>query len=221
VSEFPSERDVPDAVRAQILATEHWSLLATRSQSWNESFSRSTWFLTVVSGGVVALALVAQATSFGRGFQVFALLLMPVLVVIGLMTLVRLMQLNYEDVGLVAAMNRLRHGYLDIAPDLEQYFSTGRHDDMAGILHTYGRARRAPFSQYATSIPVLVGVIDSVLVGALAGLICDVASAPIAVSIVGAVVAAVVMFVVLLVTIVRNVEHIWTSRARFPSNGAA
>lgn len=206
-----------DAVRTQILATEHWSLLATRSQSWSESFSRSTWFLTVVSGGMVALALVAQATSFGRGFRVFALLLMPVLIVLGLMTLVRLMQLNYEDVGLVAAMNRLRHGYLDIAPDLEQYFATGHHDDMAGILQTYGRAGRAPFSQYATSIPVLVGVIDAVLVGALAGLICDVASAPIGVSIVVAVVAAVATFVVLLVIIVRNVEHIWTGRALFPS----
>lgn len=59
------DKEVPDAVRAQILATEHWSLLATRSLVWSESFSRSSWFLTVVSGGVVALALVAQATDFG------------------------------------------------------------------------------------------------------------------------------------------------------------
>lgn len=58
----------PTSVRLQILATEHWSLLATRSLTWTESFSRAQMFLSVLSGAVVALALVAQATSFGDGF---------------------------------------------------------------------------------------------------------------------------------------------------------
>jgi hypothetical protein len=41
---------VTDAVRAQILATEHWSLLATRSMTWNEIFSRASMFVTVLPG---------------------------------------------------------------------------------------------------------------------------------------------------------------------------
>ena len=49
-----------------LLTTEHWSLLATRNLSWNESFARAGMFLTVLTGAVVALALVAQATAFGR-----------------------------------------------------------------------------------------------------------------------------------------------------------
>jgi hypothetical protein len=210
-------REVPDAVRAQILATEHWSLLATRTLAWNESFSRSSWFLTVVSAGVVALALVAQATDFGRVFQVCALLLMPVLVAIGLMTFVRLMHVNYEDVGLIVAMNRLRRGYIDIAPELERYFVTGHHDDVAGILRTYGRARRAPVSQYASSTPMLVGVIDAVLVGALAGLACDALGAPPSAAIVVAVVAAVTALTALLMVMVRNTEDAWSDRPLFPS----
>ncbi len=64
---------VTDAVRAQILATEHWSLLATRSMTWNEVFSRASMFVTVLSAATVALALVAQATAFGPGFRLFAL----------------------------------------------------------------------------------------------------------------------------------------------------
>ena len=40
---------VTDAVRTQILATEHWSLLATRSMTWNEVFSRASMFITVLS----------------------------------------------------------------------------------------------------------------------------------------------------------------------------
>ncbi len=33
------------SVRLQILSTEHWSLLASRSLAWNEVFSRTTMFL--------------------------------------------------------------------------------------------------------------------------------------------------------------------------------
>jgi hypothetical protein len=58
---------VTDAVRTQILATEHWSLLATRSMTWNEVFSRASMSVTVLSAAVVALALVAQAAAFGPG----------------------------------------------------------------------------------------------------------------------------------------------------------
>jgi hypothetical protein len=54
-----------DALRLQVLATEHWSLLATRTMLWNESFSRTGMFLTVVSASVVGLALVGQAEDFG------------------------------------------------------------------------------------------------------------------------------------------------------------
>jgi hypothetical protein len=48
-------------MRLQILSTEHWSLLASRSLAWNESFSRGGMFLATLSGAIVALALVAQA----------------------------------------------------------------------------------------------------------------------------------------------------------------
>lgn len=72
VNLLPSDRsEVTDAVRAQILATEHWSLLATRTITWNEIFSRATMYITVLSAAVVALALVAQVTNFGSGFSLF------------------------------------------------------------------------------------------------------------------------------------------------------
>jgi len=52
--------DVPEAVRVQILATEHWSLLATRNVTYGAIFSRTSIFLTVVSAAIVALDLVAH-----------------------------------------------------------------------------------------------------------------------------------------------------------------
>jgi hypothetical protein len=60
---FSPSHDAPDAVRVQILATEHWSLLAARNITYGAIFSRASIFLTVVSAAVVALGLVAQASS--------------------------------------------------------------------------------------------------------------------------------------------------------------
>jgi hypothetical protein len=134
--------DHPDAaaraLRVQMLATEHWSLLATRSLSWNESFARAGMFLTLLSGATVALALVAQATSFGEGFALFALLILPVVLFVGLTTYVRLLEINNEDYVWVRGMNRLRGAYLEIDPGLERYFVTGTTEDAVGIFRTFG-----------------------------------------------------------------------------------
>jgi len=126
------------ALRVQILATEHWSLLATRSLSWNESFARASMFLTLLSGATVALALVAQATAFGEGFAVFALLILPVVLFIGLATFVRLLEINNEDYVWVRGMNRLRGAYLEIDPALASYFVTGTTEEAEAIFQTFG-----------------------------------------------------------------------------------
>src|SRR3954447_19754501 len=91
----PNPLDDPRAM--QILSTEHWSLLATRSLSWNESFSRAGLFLSTVSATAVALALVGQATSFGGQFVAFALVMLPVALFVGLATFTRLDEVNAED----------------------------------------------------------------------------------------------------------------------------
>jgi hypothetical protein len=104
---------------AQILATEHWSLLATRSLIWNEAMSRATVFLTVLSASIIALALLADATGFGPQTTTLALVLLPVVLLLGVATYARLVQINPEEFQLVLAMNRLRRAYLTIAPQLE------------------------------------------------------------------------------------------------------
>jgi hypothetical protein len=172
-----------DAVRVQILATEHWSLLATRSMLWGEAFSRATMFLTALSAGVVALALIAQAAGEEETFTLFVMLLLPVMLVVGLATYLRINKINEEDERLVAGMNRLRRGYLDIAPDLERYFMTDFHDDRPGVAVTIGVGIEAdPFRRFVMhvigSTPGLVGLIEAVVAGALVGLVAVVLGLP-------------------------------------------
>ena len=93
----------------QILTTEHWSLLASRSMGYTEAMSRASIFVAALTGSVVALALVAQATDFGGEFVAFALVLLPVVFFLGVVTIARLSQINWEDGVWVQGLNRLRH----------------------------------------------------------------------------------------------------------------
>jgi hypothetical protein len=154
----------------QILTTEHWSLLASRSLGYTEAMSRAAVFVAALSGAVVALALVAQATDFGDGFVAFALVLLPVVYFLGLATVVRLAQINFEDARWVQGMNRIRHAYLELAPGLEPYFVTSWYDDRAGLLQSaVTRARPLAVPQQFVSSPGVVATLDSVVAGAAAG----------------------------------------------------
>jgi hypothetical protein len=164
----PEHTAAPAALRAQILATEHWSLLASRSMTWSEIFSRTGIFLTVLSAIVVALSLVAQGTGLGQTFRVFALLVLPIGLLIGLGTYIRLVEADIEDVWLVAGMNRIRQAYIQLAPDLDPYFVTSHHDDEAGILQTYSFRRQLGLLHLLSGSPVIVGIIDALLCGVVA-----------------------------------------------------
>jgi F0F1-type ATP synthase assembly protein I len=106
-------------------------------------------------------------------------------------------------------MNRLRRGYLDLAPELEQYFVTGHREDVAGLMRTYGTRRtRIPATQYLSSIALLVSVIVALLVGALAGMVADAFELALgAAMVIG--LATLTALAALVLTVVRQVNHTW------------
>jgi hypothetical protein len=158
---------------AQFLATEHWSLLATRSMSWNESFARSSMFLTSLSTATVALALVGSATEFGPEFVTFALVVLSITLFLGVATFVRLSQVNNEDLYWVAGMNRLRGIYARLEPGIEAEFVAGTTLDAPGFALTYGAMNVTGGSSLHLFVttPGVIGIICSVLAGAIAGLV--------------------------------------------------
>jgi uncharacterized membrane protein YeaQ/YmgE (transglycosylase-associated protein family) len=163
---------ISPALRLQILSTEHWSLLASRSLAWNEVFSRVGMFLSALSGAIVALALVGQGTGFGQSFALFAIVILPVVLVLGVTTVVRLSASLYHDAQCVIGMNRIRGAYLELAPDLARYFVMSPHDDARGVGITMAFPPGAiQIVHILAATPTIVGVINSVIVGALVGLI--------------------------------------------------
>lgn len=164
--------EVPQALRLQILATEHWSLLATRSMAWSEMFARAGMFLSTLSGAIVALALVGQGSGFGGTFALFGIVILPVVLFIGVTTFFRMGATNRNDAWCVIGMNRIRAAYFEMAPDLERFFVTSGHDDVRGVGITMGVDPSLPMGvHFLAATPVIVIVINAVLAGAIVGLI--------------------------------------------------
>jgi hypothetical protein len=133
----PERTDTPAALQAQILATEHWSLLASRTTTQNEVLTRISMFLTFVSATLVSLALVGQATGFGAGFPLFVIAVLAVALAVGMLTQIRVFNVATEDLMYVLAMNRLRAAYAELAPGVEKWFMSSHHDDQSGSERTY------------------------------------------------------------------------------------
>ena len=172
---LPAGKDPAASTKLQILATEHWSLLATLSLSYNESLSRVTIFLAILSGAMIALALVAQVSRFGPAFISIAIPLLAVVAFTGVSTIARLMRLNRQDFRWVIGMNRLRHAYLELHPELEPYFITGRYDDVPGALQTLGVDLTAggqvgSMRHVLQTLPGMLSVIVASVVGAIGAL---------------------------------------------------
>lgn len=180
-SETPPPRRDSEAL--QILATEHWSLLATRALTYQESLGRVNMFLTILSGAVIALALVAQADHFGTVFVSIAIFMLSIVFFVGLLTVQRLLMLNRDDYMWVVAMNRIRNAYLALHPELEPHFSTSPHDDLTGVLQTlgvepFGASRIGSLFHSLVTLPGMLGLIVASVGGAIGGLIAAGFGAP-------------------------------------------
>jgi len=185
----------PTDVRAQLLATEHWSLLASRSSTQSEVLSRIQMFLTFVSAGLVSLALVGQATDFSGTFSIFAIALLAVMLLVGVLTQVRVLNAGVDDAMYLLAMNRLRAAYVELEPTIAPYLLASTHDDMAGLSRSYYfLGRRSDLSQLAGSSMIFSIVVNSVVFGLLAAALANLGSGSSAV-LVGVGAAAAVAFI--------------------------
>lgn len=160
-----------DSLRAQLLATEHWSILASRSSTQSEVLSRIGMFLTLVSAGLVSLALVGQATRFADPFPAFAIAVLLIVNLVGVLTQVRFINVSMEDLMYVMAMNRLRAAYAELDPGVVPALMASRFDDFAGIQQTYYfLSPKRGASQVAGSSMIFIVAVNSALLGLLAAI---------------------------------------------------
>ncbi len=202
--------ELSPSVRAQILATEHWSLLASRSTTQGEVLTRISMFLTFTSASLLSVALVGNATQFSDAFRAFALTILCIDLVVGLLTHIRVMSVGMEDLMYVLAMNRLRAAYLDLDPGVRPYLMAGHHDDEPGAKRTYYfLGGRTDFSQVAGSSMVFMGFVNSALLALLLGSAMLTVGLPAIAAVPLAVVAALAFFGTSLVRGHRRYLDVW------------
>jgi hypothetical protein len=166
-------------MRAQILATEHWSLLATRSMTWSEVMSRIVIHLTVLSASLVVLALIAQANGFGLAFWVLSISLAGAALLLGTLTGLRVHNASADDMAMLLGMNRLRSAYVELDPAIERYLVTSRYDDSAGLKASYLMGnRRSTLSHVVASTGMFINVVNGLVAGTLGALVAASADAP-------------------------------------------
>jgi hypothetical protein len=218
---MPSEAvTVSPSVRAQVLATEHWSLLATRGTTQSELLSRITTFLMLVSSSIVGLALIGQFTRFDGRFITFALILLGALTVIGTLTQQRVGNASIEDLAHVIGMNRLRAGYAELDPGVERYFVTSAHDDDQGLWQTYNPlVGPHQMSNVLASSGTFITVVTSGIAGAFVALIAVALGAPGPVVVVVGVTAGLAFLVASLFLGLRSFRGVTGRTVMFPSSG--
>lgn len=158
-----TENSSPSPLMLQALTTEHFTLQGARSVIISEVNSRATIYLSAVSSTVVALAFVTTLSQSQELVRAFALVLLPVLCFMGIVTKSRLEQLSFADFQYQRAINRIRHAYVDVAPEAARYLMLSIHDDVRGVAQTamYQEGRRMGVLTAAQ----MISVINSVIIG--------------------------------------------------------
>lgn len=217
--------DLTDQRVIQMLATEHWSQLSSRSLAYNEAFVRGGMFLTFLSMSFVALALLSSGMNFNTDFLIVAAVVLLFDVIIGLTTFLRISGANADDLVAVRGMARIRHAYLEVAPVLDRYFIAPSHDDIDSLLTVYGDigAGRVRELVYGLSTSGgMIGLITSMVAGVLGSVVALLAGVGGGVTILIGVATAAVFFGLLVWTAFTGVA---ANQARltpiFPAPGAA
>ena len=161
----PRSTDEADLHSAAVtfVTTEHFVLQGARAATIAESTGRANMFLAAVSGGLVALGLVATASSLGTAFYGFGLVLLPTLAFVGFVTFERTLHCSIEETEYARRIAVLRDYYFEHAPAIAPYLLSV---PPAERLHL----QRVPGDRWQGYLTVagMVAVITAVLAGSTA-----------------------------------------------------
>jgi hypothetical protein len=190
------------------VTTEHFVLQGARAATIAESTGRANMFLGAVSGGLVALGLVATASSVGTAFYAFGLVLLPTLAFVGLVTFERVLQSGVEDKGYARRIALLRGYYFDNAPELAPYLMSVPPEERLVVQGLVVQR----WQEFRT-VAGMVSVITAVLTGSTAALAAILISDH---SLAAALISGALVAVVVLVALTRYQRAAWSRASDTP-----
>jgi hypothetical protein len=154
---------------AAFATTEHFNLQTARAVTVSEANGRAGIYLAALASNLIALAFIGQMSRLGTAFYVFALILLPVLAFLGVVTFLRLVQSSIEEIAYAHRTALLRDFYVRLTPELEPYLVVVRG---TGSVAPFDGERLAPGAwQLTLTAAGMVAVVNRVVVAACAGLV--------------------------------------------------
>ena len=171
ISKKEANSAVTQPAAIAFVTTEHFTLQGARSSTISESIGRASMFLASLSGGLVALGLMATATHVGTAFYAFGLVLLPYPRRSWTRHVPTDTSVGYRGLRYARRIARLRAYYFDNAPELAPYLASVEEPDRLRIQGLTGGRW-----QMFRTIAGTVGVITAVVAGSGVGLAVAVVS---------------------------------------------
>jgi hypothetical protein len=143
-----------------VLTTEHFVLQTANNSTYAEASARSTLYVITLSSALVATGFVASSTDL---LLPFAAIVLPAVFVLGVFTVVRLVETALESMHCLKGIARIRAYYRTLGPEAARLFSpaTGRWPEADDPAQRLGRSF-AFFGTTATMIAVINNVVAGV-----------------------------------------------------------
>jgi hypothetical protein len=142
------------------MLTEHFVLQSVRGVTVAESSTRASIYLMTLSSSLVAYGFLARS-AYATGYLGVVI---PVVVLLGVFTYVRLVQTSLEDVAALEAIQRIRRWYGTLLPGAETYFPRPRGPRAPNEMLDIGR--RASWSGVFFTLSSAIAVVNSIVAGA-------------------------------------------------------
>jgi hypothetical protein len=156
------------------LTTEHFVLQTANNATYAEASARSTLYVMALSSSLIAMGFVAGS----RDLVVpFAAVVLPALFVLGIFTVVRLVETALESMQCLHGIARIRGYYRTLGEEASRHFSAhnGRWPEVEGPALRFG-ATLAFFGTTATMIAVLNNAVAGVGIALVARVLVPSAS---------------------------------------------
>jgi hypothetical protein len=142
------------------LTTEHFVLQTANNSTYSEASARSTLYVMALSSSLVAMGFVASSNDL---LTPFAFILLPAVFLLGIFTVVRLVESALESMQCLTGIARIRGYYRTLGPEAARYFASkhGRWPEEEPPALRFGPAL-AFFGTTASMIAVINNVVAGV-----------------------------------------------------------
>jgi hypothetical protein len=150
----------PGTALLTAMTTEHFVMQTAISVTASESMSRATVYIMALSSSLLALGFAAGTNMFGP----FIASVLPTIFVLGIFTVMRMVDVSTESMQAYIAIARIHAFYRSLGPEAERQF--------AAELGRWPEGKYVPglriglFAGYVTSAAMMIATMNAIVAGA-------------------------------------------------------